>query len=66
MIMGGNSTMEVLNHDQFMALVYRDLERKKAKKIAEAVRKEKEYRQFKIDQSIKFGSKYTKRKNIRR
>lgn len=55
-----------LTKDQFMDLVLEDIEKRKRKKIEEKKRKEREYMEFKIHQSSKYGSKYTKRKNIRR
>lgn len=49
-----------------MDLVLEDIEKRKRKKIEEEKRKEREYMEFKIHQSSKYGLKYTKRKNIRR
>lgn len=58
--------MEVLSKDQFMTLVYKHQEKKKKKEIEAEIKKNREYFSFKIDQSQKYGVKYSKKKNIRR
>lgn len=56
----------VLTKDQFMELVYKRFESKEKEKIAKEKRANDDYRAFKINQSQKYGSRYTKRKNVRR
>lgn len=58
--------METLTKDQFMSLVYKDFENKEKKKLIKEKKVNDDYRAYKIEQSNKFGSKYTKRKNVRR
>lgn len=55
-----------LTKDEFMELVHKDIEKREKQKIDQKRKAYDDYRAFKIDQSFRYGSRYTKKKNVRR